>query len=228
MNYNSVLKEEIVSYINYKKSNGYSFKSEIEKLKNLDKYLVENNIKEKKLTKELVISFIDSHKARSKTVTLASYASLIRQFAIYLCRIEINAYIIPINYYSAKRNFIPYIYTDNEIKSIFTTIKEKYSNNNIRKKKQVYLIFKLLFGTGMRISEVLNLKCKNINYVKNSLKIEDTKNKCDRLIIISDNLIKELQEYDKKYNNGFEYFFENRIQTRYTRGDFYAIFRKIL
>ena len=166
MNYNSVFKEEIISYIKYKKSNGYSFNSEIVKLRNFDKYLVENNIKEKKLTKELVISFIDSHKARSKTVTLAAYASLIRQFALYLCRIEIDAYIIPINYYSAKRNFIPYIYTNDEMESIFTAIKEKYSNNNIRKKKQVYLIFKLLFGTGMRISEVLNLKCKNIDYEK--------------------------------------------------------------
>lgn len=230
MNFNSIFKEEIISYIVYKKSNGYSFKSEIVKLKNFDKYLVENNIKEKRLTKELVISFIDSHKLknRCKTVTLATYASLIRQFALYLCRIDIEAYIIPVNYYNAKRNFIPYIYTDNEIRTIFSTIKEKYSNDNIRKKKQVYLIFKLLFGTGMRISEVLNLKCKNINYVKNSLKIEDTKNKCDRLIIISSNLIKELQEYNEKYNNGFKYFFENRIQTQYTQGDFYAIFRTIL
>ncbi len=120
MNYNSVFKEEIISYIKYKKSNGYSFNSEIVKLRNFDKYLVENNIKEKKLTKELVISFIDSHKARSKTVTLVAYASLIRQFALYLCRIEIDAYIIPINYYSAKRNFIPYIYTNDEMESIFT------------------------------------------------------------------------------------------------------------
>ena len=119
MNYNSVFKEEIISYIKYKKSNGYSFNSEIVKLRNFDKYLVENNIKEKKLTKELVISFIDSHKVRSKTVTLAAYASLIRQFALYLCRIEIDAYIIPINYYSAKRNFIPYIYTNDEMELNF-------------------------------------------------------------------------------------------------------------
>ena len=47
MNYNSVFKEEIISYIKYKKSNGYSFNSEIVKLRNFDKYLVENNIKEK-------------------------------------------------------------------------------------------------------------------------------------------------------------------------------------
>ena len=63
---------------------------------------------------------------------------------------------------------------------------------------------------------------------KNSLKIEDTKNRCDRLIIISNKLIKELQDYNKEYNNGFEYFFENRINTKYTAGDFYSIFRKII
>ena len=46
MNYNSVFKEEIISYIKYKKSNGYSFNSEIVKLRNFDKYLVENNFVE--------------------------------------------------------------------------------------------------------------------------------------------------------------------------------------
>lgn len=228
MNYNSIFKDEIISYINYKKSNGYSFESEIVKFKNFDKYLIENNIKEKRLTKDLVIAYIESHKLRSKTITLSVYASLIRQFALYLHRIEVDAYIIPINYYSTKRNFIPYIYTDNEIKSIFTIVKEKYSNNNIRKKKQVYLIFKLLFGTGMRIGEVLNLKCKNINYEKNSIKIEDTKNNCDRLIIISDDLIEELQKFNIEYNSDFEYFFENRIKTKYMVRDFYSIFRKII
>ena len=112
-----------------------------------------------------------------------------------------------------------------ELRKLMYYSEEVLMNNE---KKKIYLIFKLLFGTGMRISEVLNLKCKNIDYEKNNIKIEDTKNKCDRLIIISNKLIKELEEYNQKYNNNFEYFFENRINTKYTVGDFYSIFRKII
>lgn len=226
-NLKGIFKDEIINFIEYKRTNGfYNNNSVYHKLAFFDKYTVSNSINKKELTKELVTSFIDS--LDNKTSSKNGYASTFRQFAIYLEISGIKAYHLPIGYYPRKYNFIPHIYTSDEVKHIFEAIDNCYLIHNKKKQEQIRLIFELLFGTGMRISEVLNIKRSNINYDKGSILIEETKNGCDRLILVGNTLINKMKEFELKYNKDYLYYFENEIEKKYNPSCIYSIFRKLL
>jgi len=61
-------------------------------------------------------------------------------------------------------------------------------------------LFRLLYGTGLRIGETLALKNKDINLDDNYLVVLDSKNGKERMIPISASLSKVLKEY-VKYRN---------------------------
>lgn len=226
-NFDGIFKDEIVKFIEYKRKNGfYLNKNSIYKMSFFDKYTVSKKIETKELTKEIVIGFLDGIKSGNNTKN--TYASMLRQFAIYLDINGIKAYLLPEKYYPKKYDFIPHIFTDDEIKRLFEAINNSFLKNNLKKQEQIRIMFKLLFCTGMRISEVTNLKRNNINYDNNSILIEETKNGCDRLIVIGDNLIKELKYFEVKYNNDYIYYFENEIRKKYNPDCIYSIFRILL
>ncbi len=193
---NSIFKNHIKEFIEYKRSNGYDYISEEMKLKNFDQYLL-NRITELKLTKEIIYDFINSK--RCKASTKSCYASVIRVFCKYLVLFHsLDVYIIKDKSYPCRRDFKPHIFSDKEIINFFNGI--DLLNNDIRK-KDLKLIFEILYCTGLRISECLNIKIDNIDFNNNSIKIVDTKNNLDRLIVISDNLMNKIikQKSNSKY-----------------------------
>lgn len=226
--FKGIFKDELNNFVNFKKTNGFYYnQSIIYKLKSFDKYTIKIGLKEKKLNKEIVLNFINCYNDK-KSSTRSNYISVIRQFSIYLNNINISAFTIPEKYYGEKRNFKPYIYSKDEIKKIFIAINECYLKKYPKKQEQIKLIFLLLVKTGMRINEVLLIKRNNVDYMDKTILIENTKNGCDRLIIVNEEMINKLYEYEKKYNNKYEYFFENGYKKVYSVGCIYSIFRKLL
>lgn len=224
--FNGCFKEKLKDFLEYKQINGF-FKNDLSKFINFDKYTIKEKIESKYLTKEIVISFIDSHKG-VKPGTKNVYASFMRQFGIYLNNIDNVSYILSHKYYPDENNFIPYIFTKEEEIKFFEAINKSHYKQNPKKLLQIKLIFTLLFSTGMRVGEVLNIERKNINYDNQTIYITSTKNDCDRIIAINEKLSNDLRQFDNDYNNDFIYFFERNRNVKYTRSDVYEIFRNIL
>ena len=174
----SVFKDYILSFIEYKRANGYDYISEEVKLKNFDNYVFKKNISSLSLTKELIFEFLETKKDLKDT-SISHYASILRNFANYLIFNNIEAYVIPNNYYTSKKDFVPYIFSEKEIKDFFQAINLIKCNES---RNRLYLIFKLLYSTGMRVSECINIKVKNINIENNTILLENTKNDTDRSI----------------------------------------------
>lgn len=217
---NSVFKNYIKEFIEYKRSNGYDYISEEYNLKNFDQYL-SNHVTELKLTKEIIHDFIDSKNVKSSTKS--KYTSVIRAFCKYLILFHnLDIYIINERKYPRNYDFEPYIYSDAEIINFFKAI--DLLNNDIRK-KDLKLIFEILYCSGLRISECLNIKINNIDFNNNSIKIVDTKNNLDRIIVISDNLINKII----KQKNNSDYLFINPYTNKpYTKTIISVQFLKIL
>ena len=57
------------------------------------------------------------------------------------------------------------------------------------------VILKLLYSTGMRISEICNLKLEDIDSKRMLIRVNQGKGKKDRLTILSKHILKELREY---------------------------------
>ena len=217
MNFNSTLSNSLNKFLDERKSNGYCIKHVSYYLKKFDNYLI----------KEVVYDYINS-KHDISISTKNAYSSLIRQLGIYMNKYDNKSYIIPHKRYSRNYDFTPHIYTEEEIIKIFETIKNGYYKTKPKIQRQLYLITKILFSTGMRIDEVLSLKKENFNYDNYAFLIEKTKNNSERLVVINESLSKEIKEYIDAYPSNFQYIFERNYHQKYNPGLYNACFKKII
>ena len=92
--YNSIFQEEIHDLIALKRALGFSYRAEAGSLRRIDTFLCENNLSEKRISKELCDLWC--RKRTYETVTnQASRISVMRVFCKYLNDIGIPAYIPP-------------------------------------------------------------------------------------------------------------------------------------
>lgn len=63
------------------------------------------------------------------------------------------------------------------------------------------LFIKLLYGTGMRLNEGLNLRIKDIDFTANQITIRDGKGEKDRITILPEKLIESINEHIRKVQN---------------------------
>jgi integrase len=120
---------------------------------------------------------------------------ILKSLAEYLCTRGDDAYICPIKSTPKRSDFVPYIYTEEELRNVFQSI-DQYpphprSNRNIVDP----LLFRMLYGCGLRISEALNLKVPDVNLDEGTLTILNGKNNKSRIIPMAESLIHRSIEY---------------------------------
>ena len=161
-----------------------------------------------------------------------SRASIIRQFAQYLDSIGISAYIIPKNYYAAKKRYIPYIYSTNELSRFFAeTDKCRYSSECPHRHLIMPVIFRMIYMCGLRASEARLLKVADVDLKNGVLNIHYAKKDNDRLVPMSDCLIKRCRAFSKKvhsYAVAEDYYFPALGGKPMTLGNLYKNFRRFL
>jgi len=91
-----------------------------------------------------------------------------------------------VNIPNPKRNkTLPTILTLEEIKKLID------STDNIKHT----IILKLLYGCGLRVSEIINLKKEDLNFKENLIKVNLGKGKKDRFVKIPESIKEELKDY---------------------------------
>lgn len=195
MKYNSIFKNEMHNYISYEKSMNFKNIS-TKKLKDLDMYFVKTKKNEKTITEDNFNDYIYSYS--SKLSEYEKYSILLR-FSKFLIRFGNTNVFFEEIHFDDSSNYEPYIYSDSEINKILHIIdNQEYKNNN---SKYIYpVIFRLLISTGMRISEVLNLKYKNIDLNNDSIDIILSKEHISRKIYISKSMKKTMEKYLNLFN----------------------------
>lgn len=91
-----------------------------------------------------------------------------------------------------KNQTLPEILTIKEISQII------HVTSNIKHK----LIIKLLYGCGLRVSEIVNLKKEDLNFNEDLIHIKLAKGKKDRFVKIPDSITEELKKYCELDNSG--------------------------
>lgn len=81
-----------------------------------------------------------------------------------------------------------------------------------------------IYSAGLRLSELINLKIKDIDTDRKSIFVKDAKGKKDRRTILSDNLVKYLNEYLPKYKP-HTWLFEGQDGGQYSDSSVSKIFR---
>ena len=116
-----------------------------------------------------------------------------------------------------KEKKLPVVLTKEQVQVIFSVIK------NIK-----YLcIFKIIYSSGLRVSEASRLKVRDIESDQMRIRVEQGKNRKDRYTILSQNALETLREYWKVFKPK-EYLFKgNRPLKPITTRPIQAAFRRI-
>lgn len=104
-----------------------------------------------------------------------------------------------------KENKLPVVLTKEEVLKLFDSAQKLKSN----------LMLKLLYSSGLRVSELVNLKPTDLNFNENNGWVRAGKGKKDRMFFISEKLSKKLKKFvDKNSNWNFIFSRNNPLTTR--------------
>lgn len=123
----------------------------------------------------------------------------LRQFTLFLRSQGINCATLPARYGpKAGNDFVPYIFSDQELKRIVQEADNLTCRRHISCGQSVYpVLTRILIGTGMRIGEVLKLDNRDVDTEKGVISVFHGKNDISRFVPVSESLKKVLVYYQK-------------------------------
>ena len=204
----SIYAPYINDFISLKRSLGYKYEQEERLLYRFDRFILDQGHASVILTKELSDKWADGHHNEAG-LTIYFKVKVVKQLAEYLLDQGIKTYVPQLPKYPGW-TFIPYIYSYEEINAIFRACDSlRMKCRNVDSCILIMpCLLRLLYGTGIRISEALSLQNKDVNISGKYLTLIDTKNGKDRLVPISDSLTAVCKDYlthrDKLPVNGLK------------------------
>lgn len=188
----------IEKFIQEKRAAGFIYESEEWKLKHFDAFCIKESVIEPCLRRELVKKW-GTLRDGEALVTCSARTSIIRQFALFLASLGIEAY-IPSDFYKAEKKVV-HILSDAEIKAFFEEVDGYVPAVSIagfyRLAAEYKVIFRLIYCCGLRISEARKLHWMDLDLKQGTLRILQSKGHKDRLIYMAEDLTELLQTYEK-------------------------------
>jgi integrase len=195
--YSSLFAKHIRGFIEHKRSLGYQYITEEIYLHLFDtlclKYYPYNSI----LTMDIAFFWAKS-RIGEHPGTLQGRVSILREFAKYLTRLGIEAYIFPKNLLPKVPQYKPYIYSNEELKHIFEQTDKCHYCVLVPKRQYVMpVLFRLLYCTAMRISEARFLKVKDVDLCTGIITVLNAKFDKHRQIPLSLEMLERLKIYSQ-------------------------------
>lgn len=225
-------RELIPEYISYKRSQGYKFGNPIVyRLREMDLFFKDLGVEDISITREMYDAWT-SHKPPEKEQNIQKRQNAIRGFAKYLVsRGYPDIYAGQDDSRIFKRDFIPYVFTREEIGRMFFILHKHceespgYENDTFRMAMLLY------YCCGFRKSEVLNLQIQDVDFQTGKISILHGKNDVSRIVVASRTLLSELNCYRDKYllsAEPDEYFLHGLKSNRYCEAVLYSRFHQLL
>lgn len=195
--YEGPFKEHIQNHVELKRAVGYQYDADAAHLKRFDQFTLEKYTHANFLTKEIVLDWC-SKKTYEAQANQCSRASILRQFGKYLDSIGIKAYVLPKGYYPTEKQYMPYIYTADELTRFFAeTDKCRYCYESPYRHLIMPLFFRMVYTCGLRVSEARLLKVEDVDLTQGILSIHHSKKDNSRLIPMSDTLTARCRCYSE-------------------------------
>lgn len=172
---------------------GYRFKIPERVLRQFADYCRREGYPDGSITKEAVDGFLYGSHLRASTVRRNELA--LRALADHARSAGWDAYMPAAATRVRVRHQVPYVFTDDEVRRLFAAIDGQAMSCFTNKALVDPVLFRVLYGAGLRVSEVLNLTLPDLDTSGGTLKIRDSKNGAGRTIPITDRLAATLYAY---------------------------------
>ena len=231
--FKSVFAGLLQDFIDYKRNAGYKYETETGPLKQFDDMCSSMGITAPVITKELMHAWCRKKPYESWRKKYQQRLSAVRQFSIYLAALGCESY-IPVNLEYIRQRKSPYsvyVFTHAQMDEIFRQSNRIYPNRRSTMHLVMPVLVRLLYCTGLRVMEALNLKVKHVDLESGILHIEKAKFNKDRLIPVSDSMLNVLKQYCAVMHPLYrveDYLFVGITRERYSHHNVYLRFRELL
>lgn len=236
-NYSSVYAPYFQAFIKMKQDIGYDALRTKWIFLEFDRFFAGIEATEIYITRDLIELWRNTRINDGQHTLYAKY-SVWSQFCKYMCNIGYKCYIPRLPKAPDKNSFTPYIFSHKQMQDIF----EECESLRLYDKRMSPILFvipaviRLLYATGMRVSEALSLKNCDVDLRGHCITLQKTKNGEQRLAPLSSSLQKVLNQYVTSRNQmplpkvdaPDGYFFVSPNGAFCRAGSVYCWFRKVL
>jgi len=198
-NYQGPLSPYMKALIRIKESCGFNVISTKWTYKEFDEFTVHYGLREPVITKDLIVAWSTS-RMNDCSRTFYGKCSKLSQLARYMNEQGAKSYIMPLPKCVNDRGFTPYIFTEEQMLAIFhesdSLLRESHRKDDPI--ISVPCLIRLLYSTGIRITEAVSLRNKDVDLDRNILKVgtwSSTKNGEERLVPICESLKENILKY---------------------------------
>ena len=187
------LPDLIAELVDLRHASGYRFKVPERVLRQFAAHCRREGYPDGSITKEAANEFLYGRHLRATTVRRNEL--VLHQLAQHAQTAGWDAYIPAAATRVRVRHQVPYVLTDDEVRRLFTVIDSQPMSSFTNKSLVDPVLFRVLYGAGLRVSEVLNLTLSDVGTRAGTLKIRDSKNGESRTIPITNRLTATLEGY---------------------------------
>ena len=194
--FQSVLSACMGKFLQEKHACGYAYHEPTRILRHLDKFLVQEGLATCELPSSMARKWL-SKKAHESAETHRHRITLVRQFSRFLLRLGYSAY-VPDSTLAARNpsTFVPRMLTDAELRKFFQAVDAlKPTARSPLRHLIMPEVFRLLYGCGFRVREVLKLRVRDVDLNQGIITVRQGKFRKDRLVPPALPLVNRLRKY---------------------------------
>ena len=193
--YTSMFCEYITGLIEQKQSIGYVYRTEAGMLRRFDRFCRIHYPQVKELNREIVLHW-SKQRPDEHPSTLQGRVTPVRELARYMINNGLQAFVLPGGTIPKHPRYLPYIYSDDELKRIFTQIDGCHYCTEVPYRHYVMpVFFRLLYCCGLRLTEARMLKVKDVDMKNGVITLTNTKMGRQRQIPLSEGLHEHFMMY---------------------------------
>jgi Site-specific recombinase XerD len=233
LDFDDPFKDELTHFVNHKRALGYDYgKSMTARLAEMNRFFREQGLTDVKIPKMVYMNWIQLKENETTSNQEKRYCA-IHGFAQFLIVRGYSDVYDTENPVIQRNEFTPYIYTEDEITRIFNGADNYLSGHKptfFDNSRMIPVLLRLLYSTGMRISESLAIRLCDVDIDKGAISLLDGKNHIGRVVIVSASMRRILEKYicATDFFGEDEYLFHGYDGRPYTVSTVRHIFHRIL
>lgn len=218
------------AFVAQKRAAGLDYTQQAMLLRMFDNFCKGYEIEDYTITQEIATAWCQK-RPNEKDVTRYGRVGEMQRFAQYLCRQGYPSYLLPA-LPNRGETHTPYIFSMDQLHNIFQRIDIlPPTNASMNRHLAMPVLFRMLYGCGLRISEALSLLKSDVDLDNGVLHIQHGKNGCERLVPMSATLTEECRKYirsaHQSTSDSIPLFYTKRW-TPYSKSTIEKFFRGIL
>lgn len=218
-------------FVQEKQACGYRYGEEARILARFDHFLCDEALSQCELPRSITRKWL-AKRHHESTSTHQQRIGIVRQFALYMCRLGYCAD-VPGRSLAAKRagSFSPRILTHAEVQQLLHALDQLTPTARTPLRHLIMPeVFRLLYGCGFRLGEVLHLRLADVDLDRGVLTVREGKFGKDRLVPPALPLVERLQRYAQgmEARSSDAYFFPSPSGGPWSLEAVYRLYRELL